>query len=126
MPTDVVKLGIYTLRIIMPPNHRTFAVETPIAVRSVEQDLFSNYNIDFIQFDIDDSDEVVEAGATFNGRGFMFVTNSGPGKIADMPDEFDIGYILGLRPTIDMTLVTGIVIPDDLSSVTNAPTHVFV
>lgn len=126
MPTDVQRLGIYTLRIMMPPNLVTFAIETPIAVISVEQNLFSNYRIDFVQFALNGSDKVEDAESQFNGRGFMFITKSGPGRIADMPEEFDIGYMLGTRASGDMAIASGIVIPDDLSSISNALESAFV
>lgn len=104
MPENLHHLGLYTLRVMMPPGSRPFAVEYLTVVRGepVRRDS-EHWDVSYVWYPGRRDVEPEIADTIFNNNGFMVISNEGDDEdLADFPDEIEMAYFVGSLDPADL------------------------
>lgn len=109
MPQDARELGLYVLRIMMPPGSETYAVDYLTCLLDKEDE----GSLTVVGFMISPSgreEDLQPTETAFNRNGFMIIENPGQESLPDMPEEIEMGYIVGSSDEFDIGIaqMTGV------------------
>lgn len=99
-PEDLKKMGFYTLRMMMPPDSKPFAVEFASVVTGVERK-DNAFDVSYVLKPSENKDFRL-MGSDFNLRGFMVIYNDG--SLEGQPDEIEMAYFVGSLDPYDLAL----------------------
>ncbi len=94
-PHRLILLGLYTLRVMLPPGSKDYALETPAAIRSTERVEEDKWNVDFTTYDPDNSGEINNSIGLFTDDGHMFIDNVRPSFMSQFGPKILMGYFVG-------------------------------
>jgi len=94
-PAILQEYGLYTIRMMMPPRAKDYAVETLAAIISREQAEVDRWNVRFTMYAPDNSGDIDDVGSYFTSDGHMFLDNIGSLVMPQFGPRIYMGYLLG-------------------------------
>jgi hypothetical protein len=102
MPETLRVMGMYTLRMMLPPGERPFAFEFATAITVIQPQGEGTHVIEWV-WQLPKDPKPKHEGGMFNARGFMIMDNSDqyyPG----FPPEIEMAYFVGSTDPYDLEL----------------------
>ena len=101
MPHNLRPLGIYTLRMMWPPDVRPpFASEFLTCIISSTERDDGYFDVSFVMHP---GNEPESADSIFNPNGFMIIPNDGEDPaLAEFPEEIEMAYFVGSLDPYDL------------------------
>ena|GEM_PF-5312159 len=122
-PQRLQRLGLYTIRIMLPPDADDYAVETPSAIRSAERIGEDRWHVDFTMYAPDNSGEIDDALGQFSDDGHMFLDNTGASRMQQFGDRILMGYFVGTIEKNPLMLHASAEIPEALRDLDFEPSR---
>lgn len=100
MPDSLRQLGLYTLRMMWPPDMRPpFGVEFLTCITNVDHREDGYYDVGFV---MQPQDEPEVTDSFFNHNGFMVLPNDGHPGLVELPPEIEMAYFVGSLDPYDV------------------------
>ncbi len=122
-PQRLQRLGLYTIRIMLPPGAEDYAVESPAGIRSTEQIEEDLWHVDFTMYAPDNSGEIDDAMGQFSDDGHMFLDNTGGSRMPQFGPRIQMGYFVGTIDKNALMLHASVEVPEELSDLDLDPSR---
>lgn len=93
LPESLQELGVYTIRLLKPPDSSVYAVESLVAIQFLDQLQEDEWLVDYTMPD-ENSGEIVLNRSRFSNDGHMFLRNIGRSRIPEYDTRVHVGYML--------------------------------
>lgn len=122
-PDNLHILGLYTLRLMLPPGAEEYAIETPAAIKVANQIEDDRWEVDFTMYAPDNSGKIDDAMGQFTNDGHMFLDNTGPSAMPQFGSRIFMGYFAGDLQGGPLMLHSSVEIPDTLKDLNFEPSR---